>query len=87
MRNPLDKSKNMLYNMSNTHRKEKGMKLKELLKEKGITQGKLANELGVHQTLISQWCHGKCKPNVIQVAALARIIGVGTQQICDCFQE
>lgn len=63
------------------------MKLKELLKEKGITQDKLAQELGVHQTLISQWCHGKCKPNIYQATAMAQVLGVGVDDIAKCFSE
>lgn len=61
------------------------MKLKELLKEKGITQEKLASDLKVHQTLISQWCHGKCKPNIIQAATMAKAIGVSVEEISKCF--
>ena len=57
------------------------MKFKELMKKKGITQERLAGELGVHQTLISQWNSGKCKPNIIQTAATAKILGVSMEEI------
>lgn len=61
------------------------IRLKSLLKEKGITQEALARELDVHQTLISQWCHGKSKPNIYQVNAMAKYIGVSVEEIIECF--
>ena len=62
-------------------------KFKELLKNNHITQNELARELGVHQTLISQWCSGKGKPSILHVAALSRYIGVSTDIVIDCFNK
>jgi len=61
------------------------MTLKALLKEKKVTQEALAKDLGVHQTLISQWCHGKSRPNIYQVNAMAKVIGVSLEEISECF--
>lgn len=61
------------------------IRLKELLKEKSVTQEALARELGIHQTLISQWCHGRCKPNIYQASAMAKCIGVSVEEIIGCF--
>lgn len=60
---------------------------KKLLKEKNITQTMLAGALGVHQTLISQWCHGKSKPNIYQVSAMAKYINVSIEDIVNCFEK
>ena len=60
-------------------------KFKELLKNKRIKQETLARELGVHQTLISQWCNGKGKPNIYQVVEVAKYIGVSAETIISCF--
>ena len=62
-------------------------KLKNLLKEKGITQTRISEALGVHQTLISQWCHGKSKPNIYQVSAMAKYINVTIEDIVNCFEK
>ena len=47
---------------------------KTLIKEKGETQITLAEKLGVHQTLISQWCCGKCLPNIHMIKKLAKAL-------------
>ena len=60
---------------------------KKLLKEKNITQAMLAGALGVHQTLISQWCHGKSKPNIYQVSAMAKYINISIEDIVNCFEK
>lgn len=60
---------------------------KRLLKEKGITQAVLAQKLGVHQTLISQWCHGKSKPSILQVPVIAETVGVSAEEVIGCFSE
>lgn len=61
--------------------------LKKLLKEKHITQARLSKALGVHQTLISQWCHGKSKPNIYQVSAMAKYLNVSMEDIVNCFEK
>ena len=60
---------------------------KDLLKEKKITQSNLARALGVDQTLISQWCHGKCKPNVNQVDDIITYTGIPAETIIACFRQ
>ena len=62
-------------------------KLKRLLKEKNITQTELSKELGVHQTLISQWCHGKSKPNIYQTSAMAKYMNLSAEDIINCFEK
>lgn len=60
---------------------------KKMLKEKGVTQCVLAQKLGVHKTLISQWCHGKSKPSIYQVPKIAETVGVSTEEVIRCFQK
>lgn len=88
MRKTLDKAKNARYNMSETHDMRGGHKMngfQQMLKEHNITQDGLAKALGVHQTLISQWCHGKCKPNVYQIKGISRHVGVSVETVVGCF--
>ena len=50
--------------------------LKQLRKQKGLTQAQLANELHVHQTAVSQWECGRTYPDretIIKLAAFYRV--------------
>ena len=60
-------------------------KFKYLLKEKNVTQCVVAKKLGVHQTLISQWCVGKGKPTIEQAPVIAKELGVSVEDVIACF--
>ncbi len=60
-------------------------KFKELLKNSKVTQEHMAKELGVHQTLISQWCKDKGKPNIVYTPVIAKILGVSVEDVIQCF--
>ena len=60
-------------------------KFKTLLKSKKVTQNDMASQLGVHQTLISQWCQGKGKPSIVQVPAIAKLLGITADAVIACF--
>ena len=60
---------------------------KQFLKDHAMTQQELADKLGVHQTLISQWCHGKTKPSIYQVRDIARHVGVSIEAVMACFEK
>jgi len=50
--------------------------LKQLRKQRGITQAQLANELHVHQTAVSQWECGRTYPDrdtIVKLAAFYRV--------------
>ena len=64
---------------------EQGNTLKELLTEKGVTQDCLAKELGVHQTLVSQWCCGKTRPTIYHVAKIATLLNTTVERVFECF--
>jgi transcriptional regulator with XRE-family HTH domain len=63
------------------------MSLKEIIKESGKTQQQIADEIGVHQTLVSQWSSKKTKLSLVDASKLARIIGVSLERIADCVVE
>jgi transcriptional regulator with XRE-family HTH domain len=44
--------------------------IRQLMLEKGLSQQKLANELGVNQTTVSQWLLGKKKPGFDSIMLL-----------------
>ena len=62
------------------------MKLKEIMKTSFVTQKKLAEKLGVTQSLISLWVNGKCQPQLQVVPELAKALGVTNDDIINCFK-
>lgn len=73
--------------MSKTHNTVVSANLKRLLKEAKVTQEDLAKELGVHQTLISQWCCGKTTPTIRQVSSLSEFLKIPVEDIIKCFKK
>lgn len=61
--------------------------LKQLIKERGLTQTRIAQLLGVHQTLISQWCCGKTTPTIRQVSSLSEFLKIPVEDIIKCFKK
>lgn len=61
--------------------------LKQLLKSQNKTQKDIACNLNVTQSLVSQWCTGKCQPNISQLRPLCRILKVDIYTIIDCFDN
>ena len=53
-----------------------GKLIRELRKEKGITQIELAKEISTTQDTISLWELGKSYPDVINVVKLCKFFGV-----------
>lgn len=62
----------------------KKMTLKEIIKKSGKTQQQVADELGVHQTLVSQWSHKKTKLSAVDAAKLAKVLDVTLETIVEC---
>ena len=58
-----------------------GETIKELRKEKGMTQTELANALFVSQDTISLWECGKSLPDIKALIALTKIFGVSADYI------
>src|SRR5262245_47382529 len=51
-------------------------RLKKARKAKGLTQLRLANELGISKQLISHWENGRWMPRAADVSRLAHVLGV-----------
>ena len=56
-------------------------RLKELRKEKGLSQAQLAAETGLTQSSIAYWETGKRNPTAQAVIILARYFGVTTDYL------
>ena len=52
-----------------------------LRKEKKLTQGQLAEKLGVSEQAVSKWEKGQCAPDVSLFPLLAEIFGVSIDRI------
>ena len=50
--------------------------IRQLMIERGLNQEKLARALGVNQTTVGQWMHGKKKPSYDNILAFYRHFGV-----------
>ncbi len=55
--------------------------IRELRKEKGISQQELAKLCGVHQTAVSQWEKGRTMPDRNSLQLLSRIFGVTVDKL------
>ena len=53
-----------------------GDRLKELRKEKNISQIALAKELGVGKSIISLWETNQCEPTLSKLVLMAEFFGV-----------
>lgn len=58
-----------------------GARLAELRKEKGITQGELAERLGVSQPMISDYERGELRLHGELIVELAKILGVSADEL------
>ena len=53
-----------------------GSRLKELMKEKGMTQKELAEICGTHEKTVSQWVNDSCKIRKANIELLAKALDV-----------
>ncbi len=60
---------------------ELGKTIRELRKDKGITQTELAKILSTTQDTISLWELDKSLPNVLELVALAKFFSVSTDYL------
>lgn len=51
-------------------------RIAELMKEQNLTQTKLANALGMHQSNVSEWLSGKKEPSITSLWLLADYFNV-----------
>ena len=60
-----------------------GEKIRELRKQRGVTQEKLAEHLGVTFQAVSKWESGATMPDVLLIPAIASFFGVSTDELFD----
>ena len=58
-----------------------GSKIRELRKEKGISQSELAKVIHVSQQTITAWENGKAEPSSSYIASIANFFGVSTDYL------
>ena len=56
--------------------------LRTLRKERGLSQGKLAEAVGVSQQCVSEWERGKIEPTLSYLWRLADLFGVSIDVLC-----
>lgn len=56
-------------------------RLNELLRERNISQRKLANAIEVTSATVSAWCRGIKQPTADNIYALAKFFGVSTDYL------
>lgn len=61
--------------------KTKEAKMKDLLKQAGLTQSEFAKRLGITQSLVSQWISNKCQPQLNMVPKVAKLLNVSVEDI------
>ena len=60
-----------------------GERIRELRKQRGMTQEKLAEHLGVTFQAVSKWESGATMPDVLLIPAIASLFGVSTDELFD----
>lgn len=63
------------------------MTFREVLKQKEITQVKLAKELGVTQALISKWVNGELTPRTKMLPKISKILNVTVDNVISYFAK
>lgn len=62
--------------MSNRYNDTFPTRLRQLVKEKGVTQAKLASLLGISRQSFSAYCDGSTHPNIENTVKMAEYFGV-----------
>jgi len=60
---------------------EAGRRLAELRMERGFNQAELAEQLGITQSLISQYERGELRLNAAMIARLIQVLGVSADEL------
>lgn len=62
-----------------------GAFLREVRKERGLTQGQLAEALGVSQKSISRWENGKTMPDYSLLPSICEVLGINVAELSERF--
>lgn len=58
-----------------------GQRIAALRDQRGVTQAEISEKLGISQALMSQYEHGRLRPNAALIIELARILKVSADEI------
>jgi DNA-binding XRE family transcriptional regulator len=61
--------------------KECAVLLRKLREKHHLSQAKAAELIGVSQNAYNQWESGKCKPNAINTINIAKLFGIGVEEL------
>lgn len=64
-----------------------GDNLWRIMRERGVSQQKLANMCNIPQSAISQYCHGKANTPIDRAAIIAKALGVSLDALCGLDEE
>lgn len=57
------------------------LRLKQIIKERGLTQSKIAEAMKVSTVSVSQWASGKSIPSLKSLVKLTEILGVTLDEL------
>ncbi len=63
------------------------MTFRELLKNKKITQQKLADQIGKSQRLVSNWCLGDSEPQIKELISLKNLLQIDYETLLKGFEK
>ncbi len=63
------------------------MDLKQLRKNKKITQFRLASVIGVNQSAVAMWERGASIPQTKDLTKIAKALGVTVDELLACFEK
>ena len=66
--------------------KEAQMNLKTMIREKGYTQQSFAEQLGVGQTAVSNWCNQTNQASMKHIKAMAQVLGVTVDEVVQAIE-
>ena len=55
--------------------------IKEIMKEEGLNQTKLANKLGIGQGHVTDWIRGKCDPSYRHLQNICKKLNISAERI------
>lgn len=64
-----------------------GSKIRQALKEKGLSDGVLAKECGASKQLISAWLNGKCQIRFKYLTKMSNVTGIKLEELQDLWNK
>ena len=64
-----------------------GKRIQELRKKAGFTQATLAQAMGIPEPTLKNWEQGRRTPRIVVAVELARVLGVGVEELIGDVEE